>query len=427
MTSNYRRIGDFIRLVDIRNNQLKVDTLLGLSITKEFIPSVANTVGTNMEKYKIIKKGQFACSLMQVRRDKKIPVALQYDFDEAIISQAYPVFEVADENQLNPEYLMMWMTRSEFDRHACFLAVGGVRGSLEWDDFCDMELPVPSIEKQRESVREYNVINDRITLNENLTKKIENTAQTIYKQWFVDFEFPISKEYAESIGEPELEGMPYQSSGGEMKYCEELQLDIPNIFNYSSLGELINYKKGNAFKSADYLKDGIKIVKVSNFHGKTIHSNEYQCVDESRESEFEKYKLSQGDVLISTVGSWPNNPASIVGQVVKVPKNLDGSFLNQNVVKLRAKNGAFQNTLMLSLSRKEFSDYVISGAQGSANQASVTLDHLFAYQIILGDKNISLKFSRVAGSFDAHRSNIEDESISLLRTKNILLKRLSKA
>ncbi|MEZ9703800.1 restriction endonuclease subunit S [Vibrio breoganii] len=230
MTSNYKRIGDYIRLVDVRNKDLAVDTLLGLSISKEFIPSVANTVGTNMANYKIINKGQFACSLMQVRRDKKIPVALQTDFDTAIISQAYPVFEVIDSESLDPEYLMMWMSRAEFDRHACFLAVGGVRGSLEWDDFCDMELPVPSIEKQREVVREYNVVNDRIALNEQLTQKLEDTAQAIYKQWFVDFEFPTSKEYAESIGKPELEGKPYKSSGGEMEYSEDLERDTPKTW-----------------------------------------------------------------------------------------------------------------------------------------------------------------------------------------------------
>lgn len=166
MKSNYRRIGNFIELVDIRNKDLSVTKLLGLSIAKEFIPSVANIVGTDMANYKIIKKDQFACSVMQVRRDKKMPIALLRDFDEAIISQAYPVFQVIDESELLPDYLMMWFSRSEFDRHACFLAVGGVRGSLEWEDFLDMELPVPSIEKQREMVKEYNTIVNRIKLNE---------------------------------------------------------------------------------------------------------------------------------------------------------------------------------------------------------------------------------------------------------------------
>jgi type I restriction enzyme S subunit len=184
--ANYKRIGDQIRLVDERNAGLKGKALVGLSISKQFIPSVANLVGTDMENYKIIRKNQFACSTMQVRRDKKMPVALLKEVDEAIISQAYPVFEVIDSEQLLPEYLMMWFTRQEFDREACFYAIGGVRGSLEWEDFCDMQLPIPNPDKQMEIVKEYHTIVNRIALNNQLIQKLEETAQAIYKQWFVD-------------------------------------------------------------------------------------------------------------------------------------------------------------------------------------------------------------------------------------------------
>ena len=180
MGSNYKRIGDFIQLVDERNKGLKVKNLVGLSISKQFIKSVANIIGTDMENYKIIRQNQFACSTMQVRRDKKMPMALYSDFEPAIISQAYPVFEIKDTTKLLPEYLMMWFTRSEFDREACFHAVGGVRGSLEWEDFCGMKLPIPSIEKQREIVNEYNTIQNRIELNNQLIQKLEDTAQTIF-------------------------------------------------------------------------------------------------------------------------------------------------------------------------------------------------------------------------------------------------------
>ncbi|MCA0429196.1 MAG: restriction endonuclease subunit S [Bacteroidetes bacterium] len=186
MKSNYKPIGNHIRLVDERNKGLQVQQLLGLSISKQFIPSVANIIGTDMENYKIIRKNQFACSTMQVRRDKKMPVALLKDLDEAIISQAYPIFEVKDEKELLPEYLMMWFERSEFDREACFHAVGGVRGSLEWEDFENMQLPIPHIDKQREIVKDYNTIQNRIALNQQLIQKLEETAQAIYREWFVE-------------------------------------------------------------------------------------------------------------------------------------------------------------------------------------------------------------------------------------------------
>jgi type I restriction enzyme S subunit len=186
MRSNYNPIGRYIREVDERNKGLKIHQLLGLSISKKFIPSVANTVGTDMEKYKVISYNQFACSTMQVRRDGKMPVALMKSQQSAIVSQAYPVFEVKDENELLPDYLMLWFSRSEFDREACFHAVGGVRGSLEWQDFLNMQLPVPPIEKQREIVAEYNAIENRILLNEQIIQKLEETAQAVYREWFVD-------------------------------------------------------------------------------------------------------------------------------------------------------------------------------------------------------------------------------------------------
>ncbi len=115
-----------------------------------------------------------------------MPVALLQEVDEAIISQAYPIFEVKDTKELLPEYLMMWFTRSEFDREACFHAVGGVRGSLEWEDFENLQLPIPHPDKQREIVAEYNTIQNRIKLNEQLIQKLEETAQAIYREWFVE-------------------------------------------------------------------------------------------------------------------------------------------------------------------------------------------------------------------------------------------------
>ncbi|WP_312082892.1 restriction endonuclease subunit S [Epilithonimonas hominis] len=177
---NYRKIGDLIQLVDQRNRNLAITHLVGLTINKKFIPSVANTIGTDMSNYKLIRKNQFACSTMQVRRDKKMPIALLKEFDIAIISQAYPVFEVVDENLILPDYLMLWFSRSEFDREACFHAVGGVRGSLEWEDFCGMELPVPSIEEQRQIVAQNQSIANKIKVNEQICEKLEATAQALY-------------------------------------------------------------------------------------------------------------------------------------------------------------------------------------------------------------------------------------------------------
>ena len=164
---------------------MEVNELVGLTINKAFIPSVANTIGTDLSNYKVIRKDQFACSLMQVSRDGKMPVAM-FEGECAIMSPAYPMFEVVDKTVLLPQYLMMWFSRNEFDREASFYAVGGVRGSLTWQDFCDMTLPIPPIEQQRKIVAEYETISKRIRLNEQIITRLEETAQTLYRKMFVD-------------------------------------------------------------------------------------------------------------------------------------------------------------------------------------------------------------------------------------------------
>ena len=164
MAQNYQKIGDFISVLDNRNTDGSITNLMGISIDKCYIPSVANVIGTDLNNYKVIRKGQFACSLMQVSRDQRIPLAMYTSDEPAIMSPAYVMFEVNRLNELLPEYMELWFKRAEFDREASFYAVGGVRGSLDWEDFCKMKLPVPSIDEQRKIVHDYKVITDRIEL-----------------------------------------------------------------------------------------------------------------------------------------------------------------------------------------------------------------------------------------------------------------------
>ena len=172
MRSNYRSIGEIVDRIDERNTQGTIDTLVGVSIDKCFIKSVANTVGTDLTKYKLIRKNDFAVSLMQVSRDQKIPVAMQTDYDVAIMSPAYPIFRMKDDRQVIPEYLDLWFKRPEFDREASFIAVGGVRGSMPWEDFCEMKLPIPSYEDQLEIVKSYRAITERIALKRKINDNL---------------------------------------------------------------------------------------------------------------------------------------------------------------------------------------------------------------------------------------------------------------
>jgi type I restriction enzyme S subunit len=233
---SYKILGDYIRKVDNKNKDLKVLNLQGLSMTKEFRKSTSNIVGTDLSKYKIVKQGQFCCDFMSVIRVHKLPVVLNDLGEDVIISPAYIVFEVIDTSVLLPEYLMLWFRRSEFDRYADFRCDSSIRGGFQWEELCEVELPIPSIEKQREIVAQYEAVANKIKVNEAICEKLEATAQALYKQWFVDFEFPNE------------EGQPYKSSSGAMVFNEELEKEIPEGWEVGTLGDLITVKYGKDYK-----------------------------------------------------------------------------------------------------------------------------------------------------------------------------------
>ena len=187
MKEGYRLLGDFIQPVDERNRDLKVDYLLGVSISKQFIPSIANIVGTDLSSYKIVRTGQFAYGPVTSRNGEKISIALLRDKD-CIISSSYTVFEVVNKNALDPEYLMLWFSRPEFDRYARYMSHGSVREIFDWDELCKVELPVPSIDKQRSIVKAYQTITERIELKRRINDNLEATAMAFFRSHFVTFE-----------------------------------------------------------------------------------------------------------------------------------------------------------------------------------------------------------------------------------------------
>lgn len=185
MRSNYKQLGQYIRQVDVRNVEGKEDNLLGVSVQKTFIPSIANTVGTDFTKYKVVKKGQFTYIPDTSRRGDKIGIALLTDYDEGLVSNVYTVFEIIDEHQLIPEYLMLWFSRPEFDRYARFKSHGSVREVMDWDEMCKVELPVPSYEEQLEIVNSYRTISERIALKQKINDNLSATAATLFQQMFL--------------------------------------------------------------------------------------------------------------------------------------------------------------------------------------------------------------------------------------------------
>lgn len=171
MKSNYRLLGEYIAPVDVRNKDLAVDNLLGVSIEKRFIPSIANIVGTDLSSYKVVRTGQFAYGPVTSRNGEKVSIAY-LDGKDCIISSSYSVFEVIKPKELDPEYLMLWFSRPEFDRYARYKSHGSVREIFGWDELCMVELPIPSHDEQTEIVSSYKAITERIALKKQINDNL---------------------------------------------------------------------------------------------------------------------------------------------------------------------------------------------------------------------------------------------------------------
>jgi len=388
MQLNYKVLGPYIRPVNVRNTDLKVERLLGVSIQKILMPSIANTVGTNMKSYKVLKQGQFAYGPVTSRNGDKISVALLEDFEEAIVSQAYTVFEVIDRNELDPEFLMMWFRRPEFDRYARFKSHGSAREVFDWEEMCEVELPIPPIEKQREIVAEYNTVVNRIKLNEQLNQKLEETAQALYKHWFVDFEFPISAEQAASMGKPDLEGKPYKSSGGKMVFNAELDKEIPEGWESCFLSYLIDFKNGKPKPSDDGnipVYGGNGILGYSN-------QNNYDNI-----------------IAIGRVGAYCGSLYYVAGQC----------WISDNAICAKSKTNNFLHAfyLLKSLNLNERSE--------GTGQPLLTQGILNSIKVEKGDSHVIQSFDDLIRMLFRHHELISIELEELINLEGLILSKMT--
>lgn len=288
MKSNYKPLGKYVQPVVGRNNDLGDLPLVGLSIQKKFIPSIANTIGTDMSTYRIIERNQFAYGPVTSRNGDKITIALFDDFDKALISQAYVPFEVKNRNELDPEYLMMWFRRPEFDRYARFKSHGSAREIFDWEEMCNTLLPIPHPDKQREIVKEYNTIQNRIAINQQLIQKLEETSQAIYRQWFVEFEFP------------DENGKSYKSNGGEMECNEELGKEIPKGWNVTTLLDYCSLSQGIQVEVEDQLlmreKEMNRFLRIIDYTPNTEEPPRYVKINDKR------YYCSEDEIAMIRYG-----------------------------------------------------------------------------------------------------------------------------
>lgn len=376
MRSNYKRLGEYVRQVDKRNRNLQIDNLIGLSIQKKFIPSISNTIGTDMSTYRIINTDQFAYCPVTSRNGEKITIALYQENNTAMISQAYDVFEIINNKELLPEYLMMWFRRPEFDRYARYMSHGSVREMFSWEDLCNVDLPIPHPDKQREIVKEYNTIVNRINLNNQLIQKLEETAQAIYKQWFVDFEFP------------DENGRPYKSSGGEMEFNEELEKEIPRGWEVDALQKIILFKNGKS---------------------KPTQKGEYPVYGGNGIIEYVDKSNDENVIVIGRVGAYCGSLYRVLGKC----------WISDNAISAQSK-----------ISANMFSYYVLNAltlnerSEGTG-QPLITQGLLNGIKITIPKKQIINHFEKVAVTIFKNQDEINQENKKLSELKDLLLTKLA--
>lgn len=377
MKERYRLLGDFIQPVDERNKELKVDYLLGVSISKQFIPSIANIVGTDLSNYKIVRTGQFAYGPVTSRNGEKISIALLRDKD-CIISSSYTVFEVTDNERLDPEYLMLWFSRPEFDRYTRYMSHGSVREIFDWDELCKVELPVPSIEKQRGIVTAYNTITDRIELKQKINDNLEATIQAAFDKAFHD-------------------------AGVSLPETIIKQNKVPQGWTDATVGDFASVQTGpfgSQLHNEDYVESGTPIITVEHMDGKYIAHRNLPLVSQNDVDRLRKYDLHTGDIVFSRVGS--------VDRAVMVSQHEDGWLFSGRCLRVRPYDPNTGSYFLWWFNQPVIRQLVTASAVG-ATMPSINTSILNSIRIVFPQKDIVTQFCKMAdGLIEIIATNLEE-------------------
>ena len=376
MKSNYDILGNHIRLIDTRNRESITDRVLGINIDKFFMPSVANVIGTDLSKYKLITKGKFACNPMHVGRDERLPVALYDEEEPAIVSPAYFMFEVIDNSILNEDYLMMWFRRPEFDRICWLHTDGSVRGGITWDDICRLELPIPPIENQLEIVNSYKAITERIALKQKINDNLEATSLTIFKEKVAN-----NSEISTTIS---LNDACVQITDGKHGDCESQD------------------------NSGYYF---ISVKDISN--GCVAYNNARQITECDFIDAHKRTKLEAGDILFTNSGT--------LGRMCLVPSNdfTDKTTFQKSVAILKPDKEKISSTF-LYLSLAYYKDKLIEFAHGSA-QKNLLLSDMRNFEIKYPSQISIKEFDYLIQPIFTKIQQNNDEIVSLKILSKVLL------
>lgn len=380
MADHFKRIGDYISVIDNRNTDGSISKLMGISIDKCYIPSVANVIGTDLNNYKVIHKGQFACSLMQVSRDQRIPIAMFRDGNPAIMSPAYVMFEVTRPDELLPEYMELWFMRSEFDREASFYAVGGVRGSLDWEDFCNMRLPAPPIDEQRKIVHDYQVITDRISLLQKEKELLIELIKNTYKHVF------------------NLDNYPMVSMS---QIC-------------SKIGSGATPKGGKD----SYYSEGISLIRSTNVYDYFFSFEGLAHINDEQADALSNVIVEPYDVLFNITGV-------SIARCCIVPNSVLPARVNQHVMILRPYAGKYMSYyLMITLCEQSNKNLLLGIGQAGSTREAINKQEMEAFKIPLPDSDaINLFGANTDACFrQIHNAILQTEN--LLSIRNAILSQL---
>lgn len=378
----YEPLGKHLQLVDVRNSASITNEVLGISIDKYFMPSVANVIGTDLSNYKLISKGLFACNPMHVGRDERLPVALYSKDYPALVSPAYFMFKIIDGTVLSSEYLMMWFRRPEFDRQCWLRTDGSVRGGITWDDICRFEVPVIPYEEQLHIVETYKTITERIELKRKINDNLEAQAQACFNKLFTvnTDRLPVGWKVA-TVGD----------------YC------VDNVANLS---------KNEEFDTILYLDTG------------SVTQNYISSLQELNLAEDEipsraKRKVADGDIVYSTVR--PN--LKHYALIQNPPHNLIAST---GFAVLSNKGlGVSNELLFLWLTKTSVLEYLQAIAENSVSTyPSLNVTDLLNVEIIVPDADTLQEFNRFLKTVFSAIAENNSEIKALMNSQAILLPKL---
>ena len=380
MKEGYRFLGEYIRQVDIRNKEGKKENLLGVSVQKQFIQSIANTVGTDFTKYKIVKKGQFTYIPDTSRRGDKIAIALLEDYEEGLVSNVYTVFEVIDTEKLLPEYLMLWFSRPEFDRYARFKSHGSVREVMDWEEMCKVELPVPDIEKQRKIVKAYKTITDRIALKQKINDNLANQALAL----FSDFVSQLSKELKQrKLGDV----IASANTGGDA-------IQKVPIVDYDT---------------------GIKCARVGDITNAREYASWAFC--NASKSVYDNYKLQAGDILVTRTAT--------LGITQYISKDISAVY-NNGLIRLKVNDtNALPLYIYWAMKTSDFLNYINQMNSATSVRPNMKIDYLLNYQLSIPSIEEQTQFTNAVEPLMNAISLNNDEILKLSEFQAIILTTLS--